>query len=139
MLSAGLLGGPGIGYKQDYFASEFLKSKSEAAYNTYKSETKNRFLLFPEIQGLDGAKKAALLSKTDEQLSPQEKIDKPLIAAANLEGGRMALKVTAAIPLAMAVLYLGLILYFKAKGGYRPVHLEGTGKETREEPEIAKA
>jgi hypothetical protein len=49
----------------------------------------------------------------------------------------MALKVTAAIPLLMAVLYLGLILYFKAKGGYRPVHLEGTGAAAREEPEVA--
>jgi MFS family permease len=139
MLSAGLLGGPGIGYKQDYFASEFLKAKSVAAYDTYKSDTKNHFLFFPEIQGLDGAKKAALLGKSDDQLSPQEKIDKPLVAAAHLEGGRKALKVTAAIPLTMAVLYLGLILYFKAKGGYRPVHLEGTGKATREEPEIARS
>src|SRR5688500_9016954 len=44
MLSAGLLGGPGIGYKQDYFASEFLKSKSAATYDSYKSATKNQFL-----------------------------------------------------------------------------------------------
>lgn len=139
MLSAGLLGGPGIGYKQDYFASEYLKSKSAATYDAYKSDTKNQFLFFPEIQGLDGSKKAALLSKPDAQLSAQEKSDKPLIAAANLEGGRMALKVTAAIPLAMAVCYLILILYFKAKGGYRPVHLEGTGAAAREEPETAKA
>jgi hypothetical protein len=49
------------------------------------------------------------------------------------------LKVTAAIPLAMAVLYLGLILYFKAKGGYRAVHLEGTGASAHEEPEPAKS
>lgn len=138
MLSAGLLGGPGIGYKQDYFASEYLKSKSAATYEAYKSDTKNRFLVFPEIQGLDGAKKAALLSKSDEQLSAKEKTEKPLIVAANLEGGRMALKVTAAIPLTMAVLYLGLILYFKAKGGYRAVHLEGTGASAHEEPEPAK-
>jgi len=137
MLSAGLLGGPGLGYKQDYFASQYLKGKSEAAYNTYKSDTKNSFLLFPEIQGLDGAKKAALLGKSDAQLTPQEKVDKPLVVAANMEGGRMALKVTAAIPLTMAVLYLGLILYFKSKGGYRTVHLEGSGKAAHEEPEGA--
>jgi MFS family permease len=137
MLSAGLLGGPGIGYKQDYFASEYLKEKSAATYDAYKSETKNRFLVFPEIQGLDGAKKAALLSKPEAELTPKERMEKPLVVAANLEGGRMALKVTAAIPLAMAVLYLGLILYFKAKGGYRPVHLEGTGAAAREEPEVA--
>ncbi len=123
MLSAGLLGGPGIGYKQDYFASKDLKEKSPAAYETYKSDTKNHFLFFPEIQGLDGAKKAALLGKADDMLSAQEKTDKPLVVGANLQGGRMALKVTAAIPLTMAVLYLLLILYFRATGGYKTVHL----------------
>lgn len=138
MLSAGLLGGPGIGYKQDYFASNYLKSQSEATYNAYKSDTTNRFLFFPEIQGLDGTKKASLLGKPDDKLTPQEAKDKPLVAAANLEGGRMALKVTAAIPLAMAICYLILVLYFKSKGGYRPVHLEGAGRATREAPEIAK-
>lgn len=126
MLSAGLLGGPGIGYKQDYFASNYLKTQSERTYNAYKSDATNSFLFFPGIQGIDGSKKAALLAKPEAALTPEEKIDKPLITAANLEGGRMALKVTAAIPLTMAVLYLLLIFYFKAKGGYRPVHLAGT-------------
>lgn len=35
MLSAGLLGSPGIGYKQDYFAVEKLKSHSTDTYNRY--------------------------------------------------------------------------------------------------------
>jgi MFS family permease len=137
MLSAGLLGGPGIGYKQDYFASNYLKEKSAATYEAYKSDTSNRFLIFPAIQGLDGAKKAALLNKPEAELTPKEREEKPLVVAANLEGGRQALKMTAFIPLTMAVLYLALILYFKAKGGYRPVHLEGTGASVREEPEVA--
>lgn len=126
MLSAGLLGGPGIGYKQDYFASKDLKEKSPATYEAYKSDTKNHFLFFPEIQGLDGAKKGALMAKAEDKLTAQEKKDKPLVAGANMEGGRMALKVTAAIPLTMAVLYLLLLFYFKAKGGYKTVHLSET-------------
>jgi MFS family permease len=132
MLSAGLLGGPGIGYKQDYFASKDLKEKSAAAYDTYKSETKNSFLVFPAIQGLDGKKKGDLLAKADDKLTEQEKKDKPLVVAANLEGGRMAMKVTAAVPLLMAVLYLFLILYFKSKGGYKQVHIAGTGHDAKE-------
>src|SRR5207244_10839286 len=52
MLSAGLLGGPGIGYNQDYHASKNLREKSSPLYDQYKSPTKNRFLVFPEIQGL---------------------------------------------------------------------------------------
>jgi len=39
---------------------------------------------------------------------------------------------TAAIPATMAVLYLVLILYFKAKGGYKAVHIIGVGKEAEE-------
>jgi len=132
MLSAGLLGGPGIGYKQDYFASKDLKEKSPATYEAYKSDTKNSFLFFPEIQGLDGAKKGALLGKEADKLNDQEKKEKPLVVAANLEGGRMSLKVTAAVPLTMAALYLLLILYFKSKGGYKPVHIEGSGHDAKE-------
>ena len=44
----------------------------------------------------------------------------------------MSLKRTAVIPLLMAIGYLLLILYFKAKGGYKQVHIEGTGKEAKE-------
>jgi MFS family permease len=36
MLSAGILGGPGIGYKQDYFASTSLKEASADAYKRYQ-------------------------------------------------------------------------------------------------------
>src|SRR4029077_18641584 len=35
MLSAGLLGGPGIGFKQDYNASQKLKENSPAVYDRY--------------------------------------------------------------------------------------------------------
>ena len=132
MLSAGLLGGPGIGYKQDFFASQYLREQSASTYEAYRSETKNSFLFFPAIQGLDGSKKAALLTKPDASLSPQEQKDKPLVTAAHMEGGRMALKVTAAVPLAMAVIYLLRILYFKAKGGYKTVHIVGAGAAARE-------
>lgn len=35
MMSAGLLGGPGIGYKQDYFAIEAIQTTSKDAYERY--------------------------------------------------------------------------------------------------------
>src|SRR5207253_8736585 len=38
MLSAGPLGGPGIGYKQDYFAVHELQAKDEPAYERYQSD-----------------------------------------------------------------------------------------------------
>ena len=38
MISAGLLGGPGIGYKQDYFATAYLKGSEDTkqTYERYK-------------------------------------------------------------------------------------------------------
>ena len=125
MLSAGLLGGPGIGYKQDRFASEFLQEKAPAVYENYKSEKPSSFLFFKEITGLDGTKKGVVLDEKDEsKLTAQQKTDKPLIVEANLHGGRMALKYTSFIPALMAILYLVLIVYFKATGGYKSIHVE---------------
>jgi MFS family permease len=128
MLSAGLLGGPGIGYNQDYYASKDLKEKAPAVYDEYKSPTKNHFLVFPEIQGLDGSKVGAVRAKAPDARTTEES----QVHEADLHGGRMALQVTAAIPATMAVLYLLLILYFKAKGGYKQVHIEGTGHQAKE-------
>ena len=56
MLSAGWLGGPGIGYKQDYYASQKLQVDSAETYERYKASQESTFLVFPTITGLDGAK-----------------------------------------------------------------------------------
>ncbi|MDB6018487.1 MAG: Major Facilitator Superfamily protein [Pedosphaera sp.] len=133
MLSAGLLGGPGIGYNQDYYASQNLKEKAPAVYEQYKSETRNNFLFFPEIQGLDGTKVKAIRSMTPDTRTAAE----TQVHDADLHGGRMALKVTAAIPATLALLYLFIILYFKTRGGYRQVHIEGSGEGADEVPDKA--
>ncbi len=121
VFSAGLLGGPGIGYKQDYFASTELKQKAPIVYEEYKASGKSRFLLF-ETQGLDGSKIASVRAKAPGQRDEKEN----LVHEADLHGGRMALKVTAAVPATMALMYLLLILYFKAKGGYRQVQIKAS-------------
>lgn len=150
MLSAGLLGGPAIGYKQDFFATRALQESSPETYGRYSVAEPKGFLFLPEVKGMDGAKVGVLgdngkeLAVAGEVLKKDGKTDpnhealtswwqsaqthaeqdaKP-VTAATLEGGRMALKVTAAVPAAMAVLYLALILYFKAIGGYRPVSID---------------
>jgi MFS family permease len=157
MLSAGLLGGPGIGFKQDYYASKSLSQHPEV-FDRYKAPTENQFLVF-ETTGLDGAKVGVLedegvngvkavvrdmerLAK-DPNANPQAvetqrklydwwqsaqataSTDGPLVKNATLDGSRMALQLTAAVPATMAVIYLLLILYYKARGGYKPVHLKG--------------
>jgi MFS family permease len=149
MLSAGLLGTPGIGFKQDYFASQQLIEQAPAVYERYKAPTENTFLGFATI-GLDGAKVGILedggvkLAADLENLKKDPKAstkaldnlqslanwwlgakltaaeDKPLVTDAGLHGGKMALKLTAVVPATMALLYLGMILYFKSRGGYKP-------------------
>lgn len=161
MLSAGLLGGPGIGFKQDYYASQQLRTTEVTVYERYKAPNENFFLTFSTV-GLDGAKvgiledggkevaRALEIMKKDPATKPdaiaaQEKLvtwwdsvkvsadnDKKLVTAASLHGGRTALKLTSYVPLAMAVFYLLLILYFKARGGYKQVHIEGTGHAAKE-------
>jgi hypothetical protein len=39
-------------------------------------------------------------------------------------GDRETLKADALIPAVMALIYLLLLLYFKAIGGYKPVHID---------------
>src|SRR5262249_43096901 len=54
MLSAGLLGGPLIGYKQDYAATTELKREAPSTYERYKSDEPIAPLPFlPKIAGLD--------------------------------------------------------------------------------------
>ncbi len=81
MLSAGLLGGPGIGFKQDYHASNQLKGSNEAVYERYKAPTESSFLGF-KVVGLDGAKSGVLedggkeLARVGKLLEEQKKSDK---------------------------------------------------------------
>lgn len=70
MISAGLLGGPGIGYKQDYFAVEKVRELSEPTYQRYVARKADGALettgypvattvapdKVPAIAGLDNAK-----------------------------------------------------------------------------------
>lgn len=141
MLSAGLLGGPGIGYFQDRYASENLQQASPELYAEYKAGgDPKRFLLFEEVQGLDGQKLGRVVAKEKEiarekaggqAVSPTEQLtpDEKKVLTANLEGGRMALKATAVVPAAMAIGYLLLVLYFRAKGGYKVEVLHGRKPE----------
>ena len=50
--------------------------------------------------------------------------DGPKVGESVLFGGQQALRWTAYVPMTMAALYLLLVLIFKAKGGYKQVHLD---------------
>jgi len=116
MLSAGLLGGPGIGYKQNYYlANEFAKSEP-AVYEEYRSAKPEAFLPgLPPVAGFDGAKLDEVRGKKPETLTETEQ----KVLKANMEGGRYALRQTAWVPAMMGVGYLLLVLYYRARGGYK--------------------
>ena len=152
MLSAGLLGGPGIGFLQDSAASADLKQKNPAVYERYRAPKENEFLWLKTV-GLDGAKvgvledggkeaqralellekeqakpetiaaQKELVSWWNETASAESAADKPLVEAAGLFGGRQALKLTALVPAAMFVCYLLLLGWFKMRGGYEAHHV----------------
>jgi MFS family permease len=152
MLSAGLLGGPGIGFIQDKAASAQLQSADAAVFERYRAPKENHFLWL-ETVGLDGAKvgvledggkeavralevlrkegskpeavaeQEKLVSWWKDQASNSAQTDEGLVKAANLAGGREALKVTAAVPATMCLCYLLMIGWFRARGGYQARHV----------------
>ncbi len=155
MLSAGLLGGPAIGFKQDYNASKHLQEVSSATYERYKADHANSMFGFTAV-GLDGAKVGVLdddgkdLKRTGDILAKEGKkddnqaalakwwesakasaaTDKQPIKDAGVYGGQTALKLTAYVPMAMACIFLLILLYFKATGGY---HALSVAEEKAEE------
>ena len=155
MLSAGLLGTPGIGFKQDYYASGKLQTEHSEIYERYKADKKNTFLMFSVI-GLDGHKVgvikdngAKLASEIEilNKLGDTESLatlatwwdtakttaesDKGPVLEAGLYGGQQAFKLTSIIPLTMGIAYLILIIYFRSRGGYRAVEIKEPATESK--------
>lgn len=160
MLSAGLLGGPGIGYKQDLNASNHLKDAHPETYARYSAADENGFLIFPKVKGLDGQKVGVLLDgggpaatlngdyaifqEQGETIPPSiaslkswwdstgsefQSVDKGPVEEAKIYGGRKALQWTAAVPAAMFLGYLILVIYFRSQGGYKTVEIDSEGHE----------
>lgn len=158
MLSAGALGGPGIGYKQDYFASQQLRDVAPSTFQRVKAPNENQFLFLPAITGIDGSKAGMLSDKgesimkekeiageawTSEQFAPQREQlawwnanksfssqDAGPVGKATLYGSRMALRMTALVPCMMAILYLILLFGFKQKPNGEPIAVASENSET---------
>jgi len=119
MMSAGLVGSPGLGYAKDRFAGETLQTVNAAAYTEFKAATPSQWLFFGEVHGLDGQKLDAATKTEVAKRTPTQQA----AVDAYITGNRKTLKVDSFIPATMAAIYLCLFLYFKAIGGYRPVRI----------------
>ena len=114
MLGAGVIGGPLIGQVLD---GQMVKG---VAYYDTQQKTQmsvdlatERHGIFGPYTAIDPVKRAAL---PDEQ--------KGVLATIDNASRRDALRTIAWLPMIMFVVYLGLILYFRSKGGYKPVVLD---------------
>ncbi len=139
MLSAGIIGFPGLGYAKDRFTGEELQKQAPAVYSQVKAAKPSKFLFFSEARGPDGMKlgeaqqklgdarrAAAKAGQTDPmaafgKLAPADRA----MVEADIRGSRRTLVADAFIPGIMAVIYLLILIYFKAIGGYKPVSIEG--------------
>jgi hypothetical protein len=122
MMSAGLIGSPGLGYAKDRFASEELIQADATVYANNKSKSPSKFLFFEEVNGIDGRRLGEIKAIAPAQRSTEDQT----VVAADMRGDRRTLVADSFIPATMAVIYLLLLLYFKSIGGYKTVHLEGT-------------
>ena len=123
MLSAGLVGSPGLGYAKDRFAGEALTEKNAALFEEYKAREPSKFLFFAASYGLDGKKFAEVQGRLTEDGGTE---DDKIIQEASITGDRKTLQADSFIPATMAVIYLLIFFYFKSIGGYKPlaIHLK---------------
>jgi MFS family permease len=142
MMSAGMLGGPGLGYAKDRFASAHLQTTNPAVYAEYKVPTTSGWLFFEDVSAIDGRKLGEIQGKLANArtelaaqgvVAPQVALDRlqpdeRAVHAASIAGDRKTLLADAAIPSVMALIYLGLLVYFRSIGGYKPVVLESRNR-----------
>jgi MFS family permease len=128
MMSAGLIGSPGLGYAKDRFASEDLQKTDPALFAQYKGAEPKAWLIFDKVTAIDGKKLGEVKSTDVAKRTPEQQ----KVLASDMMGDRRTLKADSFIPATMALIYLGLLLYFKSIGGYKPVHIETIGKQQKQ-------
>lgn len=121
MLSAGLVGSPGLGFFKDRYAGEALHEADEQLYSEYRAGEASEFLGF-KATGLNGEMLGDIMKKPREERTEAE----TTVVQASITGDRKTLRADSAIPATMAVIYLLLLIYFKSIGGYKVVHINGT-------------
>jgi MFS family permease len=110
MLAVGILGFPFIGFLQESSATAKLQSNNPAIYETV---TVQKNYLLGDYKAIDPVKSAAITETADAEA----------IKSATTTGQFSALGKMAIFPAFMLVCYLGLIAYFRSRGGYKPVNL----------------
>lgn len=117
MIAVGILGAPFIGYLQESSTTKFLAVDAPQVHELVVEE---HSYILGTYDAVDPVKKAGLADAADIQ-AVNDATGKGQFAAL----GRMAM-----FPALMLLCYLGLIAYFKSRGGYKAVDIHsktGTG------------
>jgi MFS family permease len=126
MISVGTIGGPAIGALQDRAFSQEIRVADAGLADRVLSD---RAGLFGTSHALDPAKRAALAEELTA--NPSDAILSGQVARITEVDARTkqgALAKIAILPALMLVSYLGLIAYFRSRGGYRALHLSAEGE-----------
>ena len=122
MIAVGTLGGPPIGTLQDVDFNRALAAAAPAIHERVAAEKEG---LFSKYQFVDK-------SKLDAAGLTVDQLDK--LSALESRTKQHALAKIAVLPVIMCVCYLGLILYFRSRGGYEAEVLTGHAAATRNSP-----
>ncbi len=114
MISVGVLGNPLLGALQDHSLDQRLAQQNPALHQQIADVPQSKFGL--TYQPLDEKKIAALPEAAKAEVED--------IRTAN---NRSTLVMVSILPLIMIFCYGGLLLYFRARGGYKQVHMETAG------------
>jgi MFS family permease len=112
VLFLGVLGSPFIGYQQDKDMDLRLKDGHSALHAKVAGPSKAS--LFGQAPSLDQAKVQALDANSKKELEEVQALSK-----------RGAFTNIAVLPAFMLICYLGMWLYYRARGGYKPLSLDG--------------
>jgi len=120
LLAVGIVGSVFLGYVQDTSidqeVAEYDKKHGAELHEKYVTLDKKSIL--GEYKALD----MSVLNK-----APGE--DKDILSEIQLRAKKEALKSVAILPLVMLICYIILFLYFKAKGGYKPIEIGNKNEE----------
>ncbi len=115
MIAVGTLGNPAIGFMQD---KTFDRQMTEQQPELRSQVVTERAGLFGTVSGLDQAK----FKQLDEQ-------QKKTVSVLVVESKQSTLTKIAVLPAIMCLCYLGLIAYFKTRGGYQPQSINAANPE----------
>jgi MFS family permease len=107
-------------------------AKVNWAYDTLVRDKKNTDEL--PLATMVTALTEASIIVDEAQFEATVKVEHDTIAAVKKDSARYAMQWIAILPLIMAACYISLMIYFKAKGGYKAIELDSEGKQVGEHP-----